>query len=135
LRGSIKTPVSILQTNRLLGGDTFLVTSPSLPKATSICAGNVDDGLLKDLRPAVVLRVAPSRVDTILDINFVRESNMALQHPPRFLKIVDDAKTRVRETTVEAVKKKIDKGEKFLLVDVRGSLAGRNPLGEGHHRA
>jgi rhodanese-related sulfurtransferase len=41
------------------------------------------------------------------------------QHPPRFLKIVDDAKTRVRETNVEQVKKKLDRGEKFILVDVR----------------
>jgi rhodanese-related sulfurtransferase len=44
---------------------------------------------------------------------------MAHQHPPRFLKIVDDAKTRVRETNVEEVKKKMDGGEKFILVDVR----------------
>jgi rhodanese-related sulfurtransferase len=44
---------------------------------------------------------------------------MAQQHPPRFLKIVDDAKTRIRETNVAEVKQKLDKGEKFLLVDVR----------------
>jgi rhodanese-related sulfurtransferase len=44
---------------------------------------------------------------------------MAHQHPPRFLKIVDDAKTRVREINVEQVKKKLDRGEKFVLVDVR----------------
>ena len=44
---------------------------------------------------------------------------MAHQHPPRFLKIVDDAKTRVRETNVEDVKKKMDGGGKFVLVDVR----------------
>ncbi len=44
---------------------------------------------------------------------------MAHQHPPRFLKIVDDAKTRVRETTVDEVKKRIDRGDKFILVDVR----------------
>lgn len=44
---------------------------------------------------------------------------MAHQHPPRFLKIVDDAKTRVRETNVEEVKKKMDRGSKFILVDVR----------------
>ena len=37
---------------------------------------------------------------------------MAHQHPPRFLKIVDDAKTRVRETNVEEVKKKMDGGGK-----------------------
>ena len=44
---------------------------------------------------------------------------MAHQHPPRFLKIVDDAKSRVRETTVDEVKKRIDRGDKFILVDVR----------------
>jgi rhodanese-related sulfurtransferase len=44
---------------------------------------------------------------------------MAHQHPPRFLKIVDDAKTRVRETTVDAIKQRLDRGDKFLLVDVR----------------
>jgi rhodanese-related sulfurtransferase len=44
---------------------------------------------------------------------------MAHQHPPRFLKIVDDAKKRVRETNVDAVKARIDRGEKVLLIDVR----------------
>src|SRR5579859_863723 len=44
---------------------------------------------------------------------------MAHQHPPRFLKIVDDARGRVRETNVEEVKKRMDRGDKFLLVDVR----------------
>jgi rhodanese-related sulfurtransferase len=63
---------------------------------------------------------------------------MAHQHPPRFLKIVDDAKTRVRETTVEEVKKKIDGGGKFILVDVREEsefatdhLPGAIHLGKG----
>jgi len=63
---------------------------------------------------------------------------MAHQHPPRFLKIVDDAKTRVRETNVAEVKKKIDGGEKFLLVDVREEsefakdhLPGAIHLGKG----
>jgi rhodanese-related sulfurtransferase len=44
---------------------------------------------------------------------------MAHQHPARFLKIVDDAKTRVRETNVDEVRKKIDNKENFLLIDVR----------------
>lgn len=44
---------------------------------------------------------------------------MAHQHPPRFLKIVDEAKTRVKETNVDTVKARLDHGEKFLLVDVR----------------
>jgi rhodanese-related sulfurtransferase len=63
---------------------------------------------------------------------------MAHQHPPRFLKIVDDAKTRVRETNVEEVKKKLDKGDKFVLVDVREEseyakdhLPGAIHLGKG----
>ena len=63
---------------------------------------------------------------------------MAAQHPPRFLKIVNDAKMRVRETTVDAVKKKIDAREKFALVDVReesefaaGRLQQAKWLGKG----
>src|SRR3989442_14367604 len=63
---------------------------------------------------------------------------MAHQHPPRFLKIVDDAKSRVRETDVDAVKKRMDRGEKFLLVDVREEsefardhLPGAVHLGKG----
>lgn len=44
---------------------------------------------------------------------------MAHQHPPRFLKIVDDARSRIRETDVDAVKSRMDRGDKFLLVDVR----------------
>jgi len=63
---------------------------------------------------------------------------MAHQHPPRFLKLVDEAKTRVRETNVEAVKKKMDRGEAFTLVDVREEsefakdhLPGAIHLGKG----
>jgi len=63
---------------------------------------------------------------------------MAHQHPPRFLKIVDDAKTRVRETNVDQVKKRLDKGDKFVLVDVREEsefakdhLPGAVHLGKG----
>jgi rhodanese-related sulfurtransferase len=44
---------------------------------------------------------------------------MAPNHPPRFLKIVDDARTRVRETNVDAVRTRLDRGDKFVLVDVR----------------
>jgi rhodanese-related sulfurtransferase len=44
---------------------------------------------------------------------------MAPNHPPRFLKIVHDAKTRVRETTVDVIKSRLDRGDKFTLVDVR----------------
>ncbi len=41
------------------------------------------------------------------------------QHSPQFLKIVNDARKRIKETTVADVKRRMDAGEKFLLVDVR----------------
>src|SRR3954451_1030171 len=44
---------------------------------------------------------------------------MAHQHSPQFLKLVEDAKTRVKETTVAEVKARLDRGERFHLVDVR----------------
>ncbi len=44
---------------------------------------------------------------------------MAHQHSPGFLKLVQDAKTRVRECTVDDVKARLDRGDKFTLVDVR----------------
>ena len=61
-----------------------------------------------------------------------------MQHSPRFLKIVEDAKSRVKETTVDEVKQKLDSGEKLLLVDVREEsefakdhLPGAIHLGKG----
>ena len=61
-----------------------------------------------------------------------------MQHSPRFLNIVNDAKSRVQETTVDQVKEKIDAGEKFFLVDVREEsefgkdhLPGAVHLGKG----
>jgi rhodanese-related sulfurtransferase len=63
---------------------------------------------------------------------------MAHQHPPRFLRIVEEARKRVQETTVDAVKSKLDKGERFLLIDVREDneyakdhLPGAIHLGKG----
>ena len=44
---------------------------------------------------------------------------MAKHHSPQFLKLVQDAKARIRELTVDQVKAKLDRGEKFVLVDVR----------------
>src|ERR1700688_223976 len=61
-----------------------------------------------------------------------------MQHTPRFLKIVNDAKSRIKETNVDEVKQKLDRGEKFLLVDVREEsefakdhLPGAIHLGKG----
>ncbi len=63
---------------------------------------------------------------------------MAPNHAPRFLKIVEDAKKRVCETTVDDVKARLDRGEKFTLVDVREEseyaadhLPGAIHLGKG----
>ena len=64
---------------------------------------------------------------------------MAKQHSPAFLKIVTDAKSRVRECTVADVKKRLDSGDtSFTLVDVReesewaaGHAPGAIHLGKG----
>src|SRR3954451_5545577 len=63
---------------------------------------------------------------------------MAKQHSPAFLKLVQDAKTRIRECTVDDVKRRRDAGEQFLLVDVReesewaaGHAAGAVHLSKG----
>jgi len=63
---------------------------------------------------------------------------MAQSHPPRFLQIVNDAKSRVREVSVDEVKAKLERGEKFHLVDVREEsefakdhLPGAIHLGKG----
>ncbi|TMQ33133.1 MAG: sulfurtransferase [Planctomycetota bacterium] len=60
------------------------------------------------------------------------------QHSPAFLKLVNDAKTRIREVTVDQVKAKLDGGEKFNLVDVREEsewakdhVAGATYMGKG----
>ena len=61
-----------------------------------------------------------------------------MHHSPRIVKIVEDARSRVKETNVEEVKSKLDRGEKFLLVDVREEsefakdhLPGAIHLGKG----
>jgi rhodanese-related sulfurtransferase len=41
------------------------------------------------------------------------------KHSPRFLKLVDDARSRVRELTVADVKAKLDRMAPFQLIDVR----------------
>ena len=63
---------------------------------------------------------------------------MAVQHSPRFLKLVQEAKKHVKEVTVDQVKTKLDHGERFHLVDVREEsewakdhLPGAVHLGKG----
>jgi rhodanese-related sulfurtransferase len=59
-------------------------------------------------------------------------------HAPKFLGLVNDAKKRIKETNVADVKRRMDAGESFILVDVReesewfaGHLPGAIHLGKG----
>jgi rhodanese-related sulfurtransferase len=61
-----------------------------------------------------------------------------MKHSQRFLDIVNDAKTRVRETTPEEIRRRQEAGERFRLVDVRedgewerGHALGAVHLGKG----
>ena len=61
-----------------------------------------------------------------------------MQHAPAFLKLVDDANSRVRETTPEEVRRRQQAGERFHLVDVRednewdkGRIPGARHLARG----
>jgi len=65
-------------------------------------------------------------------------SPMAHQHSARFLQIVEDAKKRVREVSIDDIKSRLDRGDKFVLVDVREEseyandhLPGAIHLGKG----
>lgn len=60
------------------------------------------------------------------------------EHSEEFLGIVNDAKSRIRETDIRAVKRRLEGGERFHLVDVRednewekGHLPGATHLGKG----
>ena len=61
-----------------------------------------------------------------------------MKHAPKFLELVQEAKTRVKETNVADVKRRMDAGEKFILIDVRednewarGHLPGAVHIGRG----
>jgi rhodanese-related sulfurtransferase len=61
-----------------------------------------------------------------------------MKHSPGFLKLVEDAKTRVRQTDIPTVLGRMKSGEKLLLVDVRedrewecGHIRGARHLGRG----
>lgn len=63
---------------------------------------------------------------------------MGKKHAEGFLKIVNEAKQRVRECNVQDVKRHLDAGETFHLVDVReeseyaaGHLPGAQHIGKG----
>lgn len=63
---------------------------------------------------------------------------MAKKHNPGFEAIVDDARARIRECTIVDIKRRIDAGEEFYLVDVReesefaaSRLPGAMHIGKG----
>ena len=63
---------------------------------------------------------------------------MAHHHSPAFLAIVNDAKKRVKEADFRDIKKRLDAGEKMILVDTRednewakGHIPGAVHLGRG----
>ena len=60
------------------------------------------------------------------------------KHASEFLRLVNDAKSRITECTIADLKPRLDTGEKFFLVDVReesefaaGHLPGAAHLGKG----
>lgn len=61
-----------------------------------------------------------------------------MRHAPGFLKLVDDAKSRVKEADFRDIKRRLDAREKLTLIDVRednewarGHLPGAVHLGKG----
>jgi rhodanese-related sulfurtransferase len=63
---------------------------------------------------------------------------MEHKHSPRFLIIAEESRKRVRQTTVDEVKGRLDRGDRFVLVDVREDnewakdhLPGAVHLGKG----
>jgi rhodanese-related sulfurtransferase len=61
-----------------------------------------------------------------------------MKHAPGFLKLVDDARSRIREANVQEVKRRLDASEPLTLIDVReesewgrGHLPGAVHLGKG----
>ena len=73
-----------------------------------------------------------------LRVNGAVEDRAIAKHASEFLRLVNDAKSRITECTIADVKPRLDAGEKFFLVDVReereyaaGHLPGAAHLGKG----
>jgi len=63
---------------------------------------------------------------------------MAADHPEGFLKLVREAKSRIKEENFRETKKRLDAGEKIIVVDTRedsewarGNIPGAVHLGKG----
>ena len=55
----------------------------------------------------------------------------AMKHSPEFLKLVEDAKKNIRETTVGVVAERLERGDTFHLVDVREDNEWKNGRARG----
>ncbi|HVP45589.1 MAG TPA: rhodanese-like domain-containing protein [Bryobacteraceae bacterium] len=47
------------------------------------------------------------------------QKQLSMAHAPEFLKLVNDAKSRIRETDIDGFKRMLTTGEKPLLIDTR----------------
>lgn len=63
---------------------------------------------------------------------------MSKQHNARFLQLVNDARARIPETDVATIRERLDRGDTFVLIDVRedhewaaGHLPSAIHLGKG----
>ena len=61
-----------------------------------------------------------------------------MNHTARFLKVAEAARRRINETTIIAIKNRLDRGDQFHLIDVRedhewdaGHIPGAMHLGRG----
>ncbi|MGH9528851.1 MAG: rhodanese-like domain-containing protein, partial [Terriglobales bacterium] len=62
-------------------------------------------------------RCSTGALDKMTELTF--RDIMTHQHSARFLRIAEDARKHVQEVSIDEVKAKIDRGENFLLFDVR----------------
>src|SRR5262249_54846530 len=67
-----------------------------------------------------------------------RGKQSAMDHSPRFLKLCEAARAGVKEVSIDEVRERMDRGDRFELVDVRedgeyarGKIAGARHLGRG----
>jgi rhodanese-related sulfurtransferase len=61
-----------------------------------------------------------------------------MDHSPRFLKLCDDIRARIKEVSIDEVAERLARGDRFELVDVReqsefaaGRIKGAKHLGKG----
>jgi rhodanese-related sulfurtransferase len=71
-------------------------------------------------------------------LELIPARSIAMAHAPQFLKLVNEARKKIKETNVADVKRRIDAGEKFILVDTRedtewasGHIPGAVHMGRG----